>query len=97
MIDLKFRHKNHFRQFRACIILYLLLEITVGITSLFSDSKLFPIFWALYAIPFFISMIRYQQFTAYVNLIHDRYKIINEIVQTLILNKCEGGELNAGE
>lgn len=95
LIQLHYRHqsKRNFVKLIGWIGLFLSLEISMIFMFASINKQLF-VYWALYTIPLFVCMMRYQQFIAYVNLIYDRYATINEYVGQLTLHRCNGQKDN---
>lgn len=64
---------------QVCLeLMFLIMTCMVGLPFL-------QVFWALYTIPLFICLMRYQQFISYVDLLHDRYKVLNQYIESLYL------------
>lgn len=89
LIDLNYnaQRKKNLHVFIGFIVTFLSTFSSVMISSIVANFPKFLVFWALYLIPLFVCMIRYQQFNCYVRLIYDRYKAINDHVERLLIIK----------
>lgn len=52
-----------------------------------ADMELLQVYWSLYTIPLFVCVMRYHQFILYVNQLHHRYEVLNNIIECLTLKK----------
>lgn len=65
------------------LVLYCAMQIIVITIIVHFDMGRFPIFWSLYSVPLFIRLMRYNQIISYINLIGERYRIINEFIENI--------------
>lgn len=96
-IDLKYetQQKKHFNIFIVFVVCYLSASASVMAVSIIAELPPFQLFWTLYIIPLFVCMMRYQQFTSYVHLMHDRYKAINDHMErSMIIKPYHGSTPN---
>lgn len=90
IIDAKYNYhqRGNIVKLIVWIGMFLLLEGNMILSTIVAGMETFQMYFALYTIPLFICLMRYQQFVTYVNLLHDRYAAINEYVGHLTLAKC---------
>lgn len=89
-IDIKYKEQkqNNIQQLVIRILLLLILNASFMIDWLFLETAIqITIWYALLVFPIFISSMRYHQIISYVNLIRDRYKLLNEYIERIRLKE----------
>lgn len=87
LIDLHYptQYKRNLLRFVLFVACYLFVELSMEVRNYCVGGSVFNIYWTFYTIPMFMCMLRYQQFTTYVYLLHDRYHAINEFIKKLVV------------
>lgn len=89
MIDLQYQSqkKQNFRNSLGWIGVLLCLELSMVVLTCLMQNTVLQIYFAFYTLPLFLCVTRYQQFISYVNLLHIRFRALNECIEQLKLTE----------
>lgn len=85
LLDLQFQlqKKHNLRNLFQWIGVQLCLELSMVVLTCLTQDAVLQIYWILYTMPLFLSVMRYQQFISYVNLLYIRFRALNECIEQL--------------
>lgn len=88
-IDLRYnlQQKKFLRKLFIWIGAQVSLEIAVVLMASLVQLNILHIYWLLYTVPLFMCLMRYQQFISYVELLHDRFKVLNQYIESLTMTE----------
>lgn len=88
-IDLRYnlQQRKFFRKLFIWIGAQLSLELAVVVMASLVQLNVLQIYWLLYTVPLFMCLMRYQQFISYVELLHDRFKVLNQYIESLTMTE----------